>query len=218
MTGLLTEDHGTPGGGGDLASKPSAFNLPNLLTASRFFLALILFVLIPLGVAGSSWAWLASLILFALAAFTDWLDGYLARIQGLSSSLGRMLDPLVDKVLMCGLYISFLPWGAREGWLQPWMVIVVVAREMVITGLRGYLESLGAEFGADWLGKLKMVLQCAAVFAIFVYALGSDTGLPLAFSIVVRDILIWGMVAATLLSGLQYLGKAVLLVRKKMTR
>src|SRR5581483_493545 len=110
----------------------SPFNLPNQLTASRLLLAVVLFVLI----AQSMWRW--SLAVFALAAFTDWLDGYLARLQGLTSALGRIFDPLVDKVLMCGTFIFLLPEGTRDGagWLTPWMVVVVVSREFLITGLR----------------------------------------------------------------------------------
>src|SRR5207248_3065665 len=130
---------------------------------SRLVLALLLFVLIWL----ESWAW--CLVVFAAAAVTDWLDGYLARRQGLSSTLGRNLDPLVDKVLICGAYIFLLPQGIAEGWLLPWMVTVIVARELVITGLRSFLENRGAVFGADWLGKLKMGLQCAALFGVFVF-------------------------------------------------
>ncbi len=73
--------------------KPPVFNLPNQLTAGRFVLAIVLFVLIAFEL------WLACIAVFALAAFTDWLDGYLARTQGLTSTLGRNFDPLVDKML-----------------------------------------------------------------------------------------------------------------------
>src|SRR5262249_18586761 len=135
---------------------------------------LILFGLI----AAETWVWCT--LIFALAALTDWLDGYLARRQGLTSTLGRNLDPLVDKVLICGAYIFLLPFGMaateRAAWLLPWMVTVVVARELIITSLRGFLEARGATFGADWLGKLKMVLQCAALLAIFVYLHVRDAG------------------------------------------
>src|SRR5271163_1574120 len=78
--------------------RPPVFNVPNQLTAARFVLALVLFLLISLQL------WIACLIVFAVAAFTDWLDGYIARRQGITSTLGRNLDPLVDKVLMCGAY------------------------------------------------------------------------------------------------------------------
>src|SRR5436190_8122614 len=140
--------------------RPSVFNLPNQLTASRFVLALLLFWLI-----GAD-QWIACIVVFAVAAATDWLDGYFARKQGLVSTLGRNLDPLVDKVLVCGAYIFLLP-VAGAG-LTAWMVTVVVARELIITGLRSFMENRGATFGADWLGKIKMTLQCGALFAIFV--------------------------------------------------
>lgn len=187
--------------------RPRIWNLPNQLTASRFVLALVLFGLI------SAELWLWCLIVFIVAAFTDWLDGYLARKQNLMSTLGRILDPLVDKVLMCGVYICLLPFGVEGRWLQPWMVTVVVARELVITGLRSWMESHGARFGADWLGKFKMGLQSAAVIAVFVAFLVPDFIAPASvFFEAVRDVLIWAMTVVTLLSGLQYVWKAATLL------
>jgi CDP-diacylglycerol--glycerol-3-phosphate 3-phosphatidyltransferase len=189
--------------------RPRIWNLPNQLTASRFVLALVLFALIY----AELWLW--CLIVFLLAAFTDWLDGYLARKQNLMSTLGRILDPLVDKVLMCGVYIFLLPIAMRpdQGWLRPWMVTVVVARELVITGLRSWMEAHGAIFGADWLGKFKMGLQCAAVIAVFVAFLAPDLiGSASAFFLWARDVLIWAMTLVTLLSGLQYVWKAATLL------
>jgi CDP-diacylglycerol--glycerol-3-phosphate 3-phosphatidyltransferase len=191
-------------------SRPPVFNLPNQLTTSRLVLALLLFVLI------SSGSWLWSLVVFALAAVTDWLDGYLARKQGLSSTLGRNLDPLVDKVLICGAYIFLLPYGIREGWLLPWMVTVIVARELIITSLRSFLENRGAVFGADWLGKLKMGLQCAALFSVFIFLwvnTGGQSTTVVWFFATVRDGFIWAMLAATALSGLQYLWRAASLLK-----
>jgi CDP-diacylglycerol--glycerol-3-phosphate 3-phosphatidyltransferase len=180
------------------------FNLPNQLTTSRLVLAVVLFVLIAI----ESWLW--CLAVFAVAALTDFLDGYLARVQGQTSTLGRLLDPLVDKVLMCGAFIFLLPYGSHpeEGWLRPWMVVVVVSREFLITGLRNYLETMGVQFGADWLGKFKMGLQCAALVAIFV-ALYSPTPL-LTFS---RTALVWAMLVVTILSGLQYIWRAIVIFR-----
>lgn len=180
--------------------QPPVFNLPNQLTASRFVLAIILFALIEYE------HWILCIGVFALAAVTDWLDGYLARKQGLTSTLGRNLDPLVDKVLICGAFIFLVP--VNTAGVQAWMVTVVVARELIITGLRGFMENMGATFGADWLGKIKMVLQCAALFAIF---LALET--PQAWVTVVRNMLIYGMLLATALSGLQYLWRAFALLR-----
>jgi CDP-diacylglycerol--glycerol-3-phosphate 3-phosphatidyltransferase len=184
-------------------ARPPVFNLPNQLTTARLGLAIVLFVLIAYEL------WLACFLIFALAAFTDWLDGYLARKQNLTSSLGRQLDPLVDKVLICGAYI-FLQRTPHSG-LEPWMVTVVVARELIITGLRGYLESRGAVFGADWLGKIKMGLQCAALLVIFgvfkilemQWAEGHEQALY-----GLRDVLLYITVGITALSGIQYLWRA----------
>lgn len=192
--------------------KPPVFNLPNQLTAARFFLALVLFGLIT----SESWIW--SIFIFAVASVTDWLDGYLARKQGLTSTLGRNLDPLVDKVLICGAYIFLLPASLRngEGWLLPWMVTLIVAREMIITSLRSFMENSGATFGADWLGKIKMVLQCAALFGVFVAMhltqIGAAENTRWFFD-TVRDGLIWAMLASTALSGLQYLVRAASLLK-----
>lgn len=191
-------------------NRPPVFNLPNQLTAARFVLALILFGLIAYE------QWLACLFVFALASLTDYLDGYFARKQGLVSTLGRNLDPLVDKVLVCGAFIFLIPFGMAadqpDHWLEPWMVTVIVARELIITSLRSFMENAGDNFGADWLGKIKMGLQCAALIAIFVflYARARDPyeGTSLWVFARLRDGFIWATLAATALSGLQYLWRA----------
>src|ERR1700704_2480113 len=118
--------------------EPPVFNLPNQLTAARFVLAIILFALIEYNL------WVACVAVFALAALTDWLDGYLARKQGLTSTLGRNLDPLVDKVLICGAFIFLLP--VENAGVDAWMVTVVVSRELIITSLRSFMENRGATF------------------------------------------------------------------------
>lgn len=189
-------------------TRAEVFNLPNQLTAGRLVLALVLFVLI-------AWEqWVACVLVFIVAAITDWLDGYYARKLGLTSSLGRNFDPLVDKVLICGAFI-FLQTVDNAG-LTAWMVTLVVARELIITSLRSFFENLGANFGADWLGKIKMVLQCAALLAIFValYIQQQDgpPALRSGFNLL-RDVLVYGMLAATALSGLQYLWRAALLIK-----
>ena len=190
-------------------TRPPVFNLPNMLTSARLVLGLFLFALIEYE------QWIACIVIFTLAAITDWLDGYLARKQGLTSTLGRNLDPLVDKVVICGAFI-FLLQTPTSG-VAPWMVTVVVARELIITSLRSFLENTGATFGADWLGKIKMVLQCAALFAIFIAleaALLEISAAAGAWIGAIRVGLIYAMLAATALSGLQYLWRAYVLVRE----
>ena len=191
----------------ELRKQPSPFNLPNQLTAARLLLGIVLFVLIEL----AQWRWCT--IVFAFAAFTDWLDGYLARKMNLGSTLGRNLDPLVDKVVMCGAYIFLI--AVPDSGLTPWIATVVVSRELIITGLRTFMENIGANFGADMLGKIKMTLQCAALFAVFVVfdLRNADQTLDPTLK-QIRDLLIWAMLAATALSGLQYLWRAFALLRK----
>lgn len=189
-------------------SRPSVFNLPNQLTAARAVLAVVLFVLIAVH------AWLWCLLVFTAAAITDWLDGYLARRQGLTSTLGRNLDPLVDKLLICGAYIFLLT--HPDSGLVPWMATLVVARELTITSLRSFLENQGLRFGADWLGKVKMWLQCAALVAVFICLAAKDATVStetLWGLYTTRDGLIYAMLAATALSGLQYLWKAAQLLK-----
>ena len=183
--------------------RPPLVTIPNALTASRLGLAVVLFACIS-----AEW-WLVGFGTFCVAALTDWLDGYVARLQGLTSSLGRSFDPLVDKVLICGAFIYLQP--VPTAGFTPWMVTIVVARELLITGLRGFLENQGAIFGADWLGKLKMVLQCATLMAVLLLlGLGGDAVPGLAASAVG---LTYAMLATTVLSGLQYLWRAVILWR-----
>src|ERR1700680_1381780 len=170
--GMLTMATMTP-------RQPPVFNLPNQLTAARLVLGIVLFVLIEQAL------WVSCIVVFALAAVTDWLDGYLARKQGLVSTLGRNLDPLVDKVVICGSYIFLLP--VPDSGLTAWMVTVVVGRELIITGLRSFMEMSGASFGADWLGKIKMVLQCATLFAIFLALEIHEPALA-----TIRDVFIYG--------------------------
>ena len=183
------------------------WNLPNQLTFSRFGMAILLFILITYQ------QWMACLIVFVLAAFTDWLDGYIARRWKLGTPLGRSLDPLADKVLNCGAFIFLVPFGQAAGWLVPWMAAAIVLRELIITSLRSFMETAGAKFGADWLGKLKMVLQCAALIAIFVMLMKTPDWPPWLSDAGgwVRLGLVYGTVATTLLSGAQYLWRAIVL-------
>ena len=146
-----------------------------------------------------------------MAAVTDWLDGYLARRWKLGTALGRNLDPLVDKVLICGAFIFLLPEGEKGGWLLPWMVTVIVLRELIITGLRSFMETAGSKFGADWFGKLKTVLQFAALIAIF-SMLMLRRRLPTVPDWACLG-LVYATVIATVLSGLQYVWRAIVLFR-----
>lgn len=187
-----------------------SLNLPNLITFSRLILAILLFVLIDNG----QWM-LTSAFLFVFAASTDFLDGWLARRYGQVTTLGRIMDPFVDKIIVGGAFLFLLvPGGDRSSGVTAWMVIIIIGREMFISSLRGFLEQQGRDFSASLIGKLKMVMQCAAVTAVLL-SLSPDlnwTWLPR-----VRDGLLWLAVGLTIWSGLIYMIRAVRLLNEART-
>ncbi len=138
-----------------------SLNMPNLITTIRLLLSFVLFSLIAAG----GW-WITAAALFAFAASTDALDGYLARRYQQITVLGRILDPFVDKVIVCGTFVFLLEkQGEHDSGVNAWMVITIVGREMFVSSLRGILEKQGKDFSASLAGKLKMSLQCVAVTA-----------------------------------------------------
>jgi len=184
--------------------RDTLLTIPNLLTLSRLPLAVILFACIAFE------RWLAALLVFGVASITDWLDGLLARRLNQQSAIGRSLDPLVDKVLTGGAFIYLMQ--VKDSLLLPWMVTVVIGRELLITGIRGIMEAQGVKFGADWLGKLKMVLQCAVLVAMLAalwlqseFSLGDDGLKVLRYS---QMGLIYAMLLATIASGVRYVVRA----------
>ncbi len=169
------------------------WNVPNALSLARLFLALVVFGLIEFN------AYLPALICFSIAVGTDWVDGWYARKYQQITKLGRILDPFVDKVIIIGTMIALCT-KAGSG-LASWMVTVVTARELLVTSLRGLVEGAGGDFSAKQLGKWKMVLQCAAIIAIFISLFYAQVPLWLIWA---RAICIWGAVLLTILSGIEY--------------
>lgn len=185
----------------------SIWTVPNLLTLSRLPLSVLLFACISQG-----W-WFAGLLTFVVASTTDWLDGWWARKFNQLSAFGRTFDPLVDKVMVGGAFIYLMP--VKEAALLPWMVTVVIGRELLVTGIRGYVEAMGKKFGADWFGKLKMILQCVVLLVVLgVMTLRGQSWASewIAILEVIQLVVIWAMLIATIGSGLQYCWKAAKLV------
>ena len=172
------------------------WNVPNTFTMSRLLLSAVVFAAIEF-----HWYRLA-LVVFTVAALTDFLDGYLARLFAQSSALGRQLDPLVDKVIVVGSLIYLLP--VSESGLAPWSVTMIVVRELVVQAIRSLVEGRGIAFGAKMAGKLKTTFQFVSIVAILLL-LGWE--LPPAL-VYVRDILIWLSVILTVYSGLVYVAAA----------
>ncbi|MBA2227592.1 CDP-alcohol phosphatidyltransferase family protein [Thermogemmata fonticola] len=181
--------------------------VPDGLSLSRLPLAVVLCGCI----ACEAWWWGLGVLL--LAAGTDFLDGWWARRYGPQSLWGRSLDPLTDKVLTCSafIYLSAMPGTG----ILPAMTAVIVGRELLVTGLRGIVESAGRAFGADWGGKVKTVSQFAVLVGVLARQGMIGTGWDAAAAKLDWPLqaLIGVMLAATVVSGLHYLVKAARLLR-----
>ena len=176
------------------AASPSIYNVPNLLTTLRFLLAISVFVLLAYE---QYWS---GLVAFTVAAATDWMDGYWARKYGQVTKLGRIFDPFVDKIIICGTFIALV--AITESMVAPWMAIVIVGRELLVTSLRGMIEGGGGDFSARWSGKWKMVLQCAAVIGVLI-CLGMHAA-PRVLEITTQ-LFLWSAVLLTIYSGCEYI-------------
>ncbi|MCZ6688812.1 MAG: CDP-diacylglycerol--glycerol-3-phosphate 3-phosphatidyltransferase [Planctomycetota bacterium] len=156
-------------------------NIPNTITVGRLVLAVGFFGLLTWylqtqgavsngGGGPDQGAWILDIALgvFVAAAVSDWLDGYIARRLDMTTTFGRIADPMADKIVVCGAFAYFLPIGDRT-FVMPWMVVLILTREFVITGLRAYAESQGRAYGALYLGKLKMWVQCMTIGTVLVY-------------------------------------------------
>lgn len=149
-------------------------NLPNALTLFRIFLVPLLVVVLLTEVA-EDWFGVSQQLLgvglFLAAALTDFLDGYIARRRGQVTTLGTLLDPLADKLLISAAFISLV-----ENRLAPaWAVVIIIARELAVSGLRAIAAAEGFTIAASKMGKLKMAAQ---VVAITLLILGSSEGAP----------------------------------------
>lgn len=184
-------------------------NLPNVITFARLVLSLVLFGMMS---AGVGWLWSAAM--FVVAVLTDILDGYIARKYQLITQLGRIMDPFADKFITAGVFVFLLPYP--QSGVTAWMVIAVLGREMLVTSLRGFLEQRGADFSASAIGKLKMFLQCVALTVALVLMdprLQPVTLGPVELTLV-RDIILWSMVAVTLWSGWVYILRAAVILKR----
>jgi CDP-diacylglycerol--glycerol-3-phosphate 3-phosphatidyltransferase len=194
-------------------------NLPNQITVARLLMAVVFFVLLAqfeiqaeppdrflLDVCAG---------LFIVAALSDMLDGYLARKHNQVTSLGRVLDPFVDKILTLGAYIFLAGDGFVDAQgrmvsdIWPWMVVVILGRELLVTSLRGATEATGQAFGANVYGKLKMFLQSVAVVWVLL-TVAHPAGLSLF--VYLRPWVVYLTVLVTVLSLFPYLraGRSVL--------
>ena len=169
-----------------------------MLSAARLVLAIVLFGVIE------QERYAAATVLFLVAASTDWVDGWWARRFNQVSRLGRIFDPLVDKVIVSGAFVLLAGRGGASA-ILPWMAVVVVVRELVVTAVRAEMERAGHDFSAGPAGKLKMVLQCLAIaleLAARAWPEAAIGGVGVAEA---AGWVAWAAVATTIYSGLEYL-------------
>lgn len=188
-------------------------NIPNQITLARLVLTIVFFVLLAQYDARSPVPRLlnACFVLFVVAGLGDILDGYLARRQNQVTSLGRVLDPFVDKVMICGAFVFFASDGFVDAndrnvtGVEAWMVVLILGRELLVTGLRGFAEARGESYAAAVSGKLKMFVQSFTAGAVLLIVGNADTALGSHSMQQLKTVLIWLTVVVTTISMLQYL-------------
>jgi CDP-diacylglycerol--glycerol-3-phosphate 3-phosphatidyltransferase len=162
-------------------------NLPNLLTVVRILLVPVIVVAL---LAETPNADLLAAIVFAVAAFTDGLDGYLARSRGAVTTFGKLMDPIADKLLIIAALVSLVSLGR----IAAWVAMVIIAREFAVTALRMVAVEQGVVIPASFTGKVKTITQVAAIFAVIAV---SSTPLWV-------DLLVYLAVVTTVVSGVDY--------------
>jgi CDP-diacylglycerol--glycerol-3-phosphate 3-phosphatidyltransferase len=206
-------------------------HVPNALTTGRLLLAGIFFGLLGRYQYGLRDAALLNVafIIYVIALVTDFLDGFLARRWKVEGAFGRVVDPFVDKVLVIGSFIFFagknfvIPEPPFRYVMRtitgvtPWMVVIILARELLVTSFRGLGESAGQNFGAAFSGKLKMGFQSATILVVLIYVNSLhwlEEHQAEEYARYFRNFCVWGTVIVTVLSGLAYVQRAVAVARK----
>jgi len=184
-------------------------NLPNQLTVARLFLS---FVFVALLSIEGEWMKTAALVVFVIAAITDFLDGHIARKHNLITNFGKLMDPLADKVLMCAGFVLL----TRLELIPAWMVVMILSREFLVTGLRLLASAEGVVLAAENLGKYKTIMQIVTVIYFLLYLATTDAWLnfikPIFDSFYLGPdhlgmLLNWISLILTLWSGCSYVWK-----------
>ncbi len=162
-------------------------NIPTALTMLRILMVPVVVVALLAEIPEGD---LVAGIVFALAALTDGLDGYIARRRDDVTTFGKLMDPLADKLLIVAALVSLVALDR----LQAWIAMVIIARELAVTGLRAVAVEQGVVISASWLGKVKTALQVAAIIALIAVD-------PATLAV---DLLVYAMLAMTVISGADY--------------
>jgi len=145
-----------------IEEKNPILNVPNLLTFLRIALIPLLVILL---LSPSRTSCFFATAIFAIASITDWLDGYIARRMGIVTLFGKFLDPIADKLIVAAALIMILPYNRAPAW----MVLIILSREIIITGLRSIASTEGIVIPASNLGKFKTIFQIVAILALLLH-------------------------------------------------
>lgn len=167
-------------------------NTPNKLTVARMIMVPFLVIFMLTGWGGEANRYI-SFGIFAVASITDWFDGYLARKNNLVTNFGKFMDPLADKLLVCSALICLIEMKR----LEAWVVIVIIAREFIISGFRLIAAENGVVIAANYWGKFKTVSQMIMII-LLIFNLGGIWS-------VIEKIFVWLSVALTVISLLTYI-------------
>jgi len=186
-------------------NKDPVWNVPNILTLLRIA-SIPVIAAILLSPSRSAGFWAAAI--FAVASITDWLDGYLARRMGIVTVFGKFLDPIADKLIVMSVLIMILPYGRAPAW----MVLIILGREIIITGLRGLASTEGVVIPASNLGKFKTIFQIVAILGLLLhYDYHWFFGMDIRYLFVnmhnVGIFFLWIATIITIWSGIDYLVK-----------
>jgi cardiolipin synthase (CMP-forming) len=186
-----------------VAHRSPSMSLPNILTYGRIAAVPVLAAMLFFG-TGEASRWSAFAI-FVTACVTDWLDGYLARIWGQQSNLGRMLDPIADKLLVGATLLMLVYTDTITGW-SIWAALIILCREILVSGLREFLAELNVKVHVTQLAKWKTAVQFIAIAMLL--AGPAAEGL-ISGTTRVGDVLLWIAAGLTLLTGYDYLKAGV---------
>jgi CDP-diacylglycerol--glycerol-3-phosphate 3-phosphatidyltransferase len=195
-----------------IESRSAIWNIPNIITLIRIALIPVMAVLL-LSPSKEAGFWAAAV--FAVASATDWLDGYLARRLEIVTIFGKFLDPIADKLMVMAALIMVLPFNR----VPAWMVLVILGREIIITGLRGIASSEGIVISASDLGKFKTIFQIVAILGLLLHYdyhwfFGIDHPYLYVNMQNVGMFYLWIATVITIWSGVDYLVKFVRVIAR----
>jgi CDP-diacylglycerol--glycerol-3-phosphate 3-phosphatidyltransferase len=195
-----------------LSAPQPILNLPNILTLTRIA-AIPLMAALLMSSSQTAGFWAAAV--FSLASITDWLDGYLARRMGIVTIFGKFLDPIADKLIVMAALIMILPFGR----VPAWMVLVILGREIIITGLRGIASSEGIVIQASDLGKFKTIFQLVAIIGLLLHhnynwLFGIEHQLVHVNMHNVGMFFLWIATLLTVWSGVDYLARFIKIIAR----